>query len=290
MIKLLALDLDGTVLDSRGNVPDANRKAIAEAERHGVLVTIASGRRFRDARPVGIDLNLNAPLITHNGALLKYAESLESVAAALLDTETALEVLRVGRSYGGTGLVSADPHGKGTMLYERIAEQNEPFNKYIRWAESMHGDEASEAVIRVDSLESSVSDHEVIHISFSGRCRGMEDLATILSAELGDTITLLATIYPKLDFTLLDVLPPGASKGSGVSKLAAINGISQAEIMVIGDNFNDLEMLEIAGTPVVMANADPSLRERPEFYTTLSNDESGVAAAINRYILNGDNN
>jgi HAD superfamily hydrolase (TIGR01484 family) len=70
MIKLLALDLDGTVLDSRGQIPDMNRTAIHAAENAGVRVTIATGRRYRDARPVGLDLGLNAPLITHNGAHL----------------------------------------------------------------------------------------------------------------------------------------------------------------------------------------------------------------------------
>jgi HAD superfamily hydrolase (TIGR01484 family) len=75
MIKLLALDLDGTLLNSRGEIPEKNLEAIQRAEKHGVLVTIATGRRFRDARPVGLELKLNAPLITHNGALLKYAET-----------------------------------------------------------------------------------------------------------------------------------------------------------------------------------------------------------------------
>jgi Predicted hydrolases of the HAD superfamily len=64
MIKLLALDLDGTVLNCRGEIPDENRRAIRAAEDSGVLVTIATGRRFRDARPVGLELELNAPLIT----------------------------------------------------------------------------------------------------------------------------------------------------------------------------------------------------------------------------------
>ena len=90
MIKLLALDLDGTLLNSSGQVPKENRIAIRSAEEAGVLVTIATGRRFRDGRPVGIELGLNAPLVTHNGALLKYADTLETVAASLLATETAL--------------------------------------------------------------------------------------------------------------------------------------------------------------------------------------------------------
>ena len=285
MIKLLALDIDGTLLDSKGSVPDANRAAIRAAEERGVLVTIATGRRFRDGRPIGIDLQLNAPLITHNGALIKYADSLETVAASLLTTETALEAVRVGKEFGGDALVSADPHGKGTLLYDRVADDNIPFQRYIRWSEMLHGDEAYEAVRHVDGLESILADHEVIHISFSGTCVRMDEMIEVLKTELVDTVTVLPTIYPRRDFTLIDILPHDASKGSGVEKLALLNGLQAANVMAMGDNFNDLEMLEFAGTPVVMGNADPSLLERGEFYTTVTNDENGVAAAIQRFIL-----
>ncbi|HTH51754.1 MAG TPA: Cof-type HAD-IIB family hydrolase [Pyrinomonadaceae bacterium] len=287
MIKLLALDLDGTLLNSRGEVPDANRNAIRAAEDAGVLVTIASGRRFRDARPIGLDLEFNAPLITHNGALLKYARSEETVACSLLDTGIALDIVRVGKAAGGDPLVSSDPYGHGELLYDRVSEHNVPLRKYLRWSETLHGGEAGrEGVRQVASLEEAVPENQVVHISFSGPVEAMVEFVEILKTELGDSITLLETIYPRLDFTLIDILPPDASKGHGVSKLAEINDIAQDEIMVVGDNFNDLEMLELAGTPVVMANADERLRQTDGFYTTLTNDEGGVAAAIERFILN----
>lgn len=285
MIKLLALDLDGTVLNSRGQIPDENRRAIRAAEDHGVLVTIATGRRFRDGRPVGRDLELNAPLITHNGALLKYADSLETVASSLLDTETAMEIVRVGKEFGGDALVSADPHGKGTLLYDRVSQDNAPLQKYISWSTRLHGDEAEEAMMHVEDLNEVIGDHEIIHVSFSGTCLRMEEMIEVLTEELGDSVTVLPTIYPRRDFTLIDILPPDASKGKGVEKLALLNQLTPENVMAIGDNFNDVEMMEFAGTGVVMGNADPELLERDEFYTTVSNDENGVAAAIERFIL-----
>ena len=287
MIKLLALDLDGTTLNSYGEIPDANRQAIRAAEERGVLVTIATGRRFRDAQPVGIDLGLNAPLITHNGALIKYAESEETVVCSLLSTATSLEVVRVGKDFGGDALVSIDPHGQGTLLYDRVSEDNLPLKKYLRWSEDLHGGEAGRlGVEHVESLEQVIPENEIVHISFSGTCEAMSAMMSVLGRELGNTVTLLPTIYPQWDFTLIDILPPDASKGHGVAELAAINRLTSNNVMVIGDNFNDLEMLEYAGTAVVMGNAAPKLLERPEFYTTLSNDESGVAVAIERFILN----
>ena len=141
----------------------------------------------------------------------------------------------------------------------------------------------------VEDLNKSLDDSGVIHISYSGKCSNMKELQVILEEELHSSVNVLATIYPDLDFTLLDILPPGASKGSGLDKLAEIEQLSPENVMVIGDNFNDLEMLEYAGTPVIMGNADESLLAREEFYTTLDNNQNGVATAINKFIL-GDVN
>jgi hydroxymethylpyrimidine pyrophosphatase-like HAD family hydrolase len=174
------------------------------------------------------------------------------------------------------------------LLYDRISDENLPLQKYIKWSRTMHGDEAEEAVRHVRSLEEILDDVETVHVSFSGKCAPMAHLAVILGNELRSTATVLTTVYPQFDFTLIDVLPPDASKGIGAEKLALLNGLDATNVMAIGDNFNDLEMLEFAGTGVVMGNADPSLLERAEFYTTLSNDENGVAAAIEKFILGGN--
>ena len=285
MIKLLALDLDGTLLDSRGHIPEANKKAIRKAEEKGVLVTIATGRRFRDARPVALEAEFNAPIITHNGALLKFAQTLETVAYSLIEIQTVREILRVGKKFGGDALLSADPHGKGTLFYDTVSAENIPLQKYIGWSKRLHGDEAEEAVHHVENLEDVLDETETVHVSFSGNCAPMAELEMVLKNALNLTANVLTTVYPPLDFTLIDILPPDASKGIGLEKLAAIENLTAENVMVIGDNFNDLEMLEYAGTPVVMGNASPELLERGEFYTTLSNDENGVAVAIERFIL-----
>ncbi len=286
MIKLLALDLDGTLLNSRGKISVENKLAIRKAEEKGVLVTIATGRRFRDARPVALEIGFNAPIVTHNGALLKFAESLKTVEFSLIQPETVREILRVGKNTGGDALVSVDPHGKGTLLYDRVSDENLPLRKYIAWSKTLHGDEAEESVRHVPNLENILDESEIVHVSFSGVCQAMAEMQKILEAELKDSVNILATVYPHLDFTLLDILPPDASKGIGVEKLAKLHGFSHENVMVCGDNFNDLEMLEYAGTPVVMGNAAPELLENEKYHQTLSNDESGVAHAIEKFILN----
>ena len=285
MIKLLALDLDGTLLNPGGKISAENKAAIRKAEDAGVLVTIATGRRFRDARPVAFEAEFNAPIISHNGALLKYAASLETVAFSILESATVGEILRVGKAFGGDALVSADPHGKGTLYYDTVSADNTPLQKYVAWSKSLHGGEAEKAVVHVENLQTIAADIETIHVSYSGQCEPMIEMRRILEAELKDSVNILATVYTHLNFTLLDILPPHASKGFGVKKLAELNNLTAENVMAMGDNYNDLEMLEYAGTPVLMGNAVPELLARTEFHQTLSNVENGVAAAIEKFIL-----
>jgi 5-amino-6-(5-phospho-D-ribitylamino)uracil phosphatase len=227
---------------------------------------------------------LNAPIITHNGALTKYADSLEVVNVAVLPAHEAREVLRVGREFGVDAMLSADSRGKGTLYYDNLSDDNIPLQKYVAWSRRLHGDEAEDAVRHVARIEDILEETEPIHISFSGSCARMSELNDFLETELRGAVRTLSTIYESQDFTLLDILHPQASKGYGVHDFAERHGFAKENIMAIGDNFNDVEMLEYAGTPVVMGNASPALQETYK-NTTLSNDESGVAIAIERFVL-----
>ncbi|PYS46697.1 MAG: hypothetical protein DMF68_18340 [Acidobacteria bacterium] len=287
-IRLLALDLDGTLLNSRGELSERNLEAINGARTLGVRVALVTGRRFRDVRPLALELGLDVPVISHNGALTKHARTLETVSVALLPLEAAREVLRVGRSTGADALVSDDPEGAGVLVYDHMSDNNAALAKYIAWSRRIHGDEAEEAIRRVESLEIYLN-HAPVHITFSGQMARMKSLEERLQSELACSVKILGTFYPKMDFALLDVLHPEVSKGVGVRAAAHEQGIEREEVMAIGDNFNDLEMLEYAGTSVLMGNAEDSLREQLKnlacCHATATNDEDGVALAIEKFIL-----
>ena len=287
-IRLLALDLDGTLLNSRGELSERNLNAIAAVRDGGVRVALVTGRRFRDARPLALSLGLDVPVISHNGALTKHARTLETVAVTLLPLAAAREVLRVGRMNDADALLSDDPHGAGLLVYDHTSDDNQALAKYIAWARRIHGDEGAEAIRRVASLEDYL-DHAPVHITFSGDVARMKHLDERLREELGESVKLLSTVYPKLDFALLDVVHPEVSKGVGVKAVASERGLRREEVMAIGDNFNDLEMLQYAGTSVLMGNAEASLRELLQnhagCHTTATNNEDGVALAIERIIL-----
>lgn len=283
-IRLIALDLDGTLLNSRGELTARNRTALEAARARGTSVALVTGRRFRDARPLALELGLDVPLIAHNGALTKHARSLETVSAILMPVEAARAVVRVGRAHGADALLSDDHIGEGTLVYDHISEGNTALAKYIAWSRRVVGDDAARAIRRVASLEDYL-DHDPLHIAFSGGCSEIERLVEVMRRELGSTVKLLMTLYPKMDFALLDVLHPQASKGAGLAAVAADERISPEEIMAVGDNYNDIEMLQYAGTGVLMRNAEMSLREHGRFHLTASNDEDGVALAVERFVL-----
>ena len=283
-ISLLALDLDGTLLDSRGRISERNRLAIENAREQGVRVALVTGRRFRDSRPVALELGLDVPLISHNGALTKHAATLQTVSVLPLPLPAAREALRVGREAGADALLSDDHEGLGILIYDHLSSENSAAHRYVAWARRIHGDEGANAVQQVASLEDYL-DHDPVHLAFSGGCAAMDQLEKILHDELGSTVKILSTKYLEQDFTLLDILNPAASKGAGVAAAAAELGATREEIMAIGDNYNDLEMLLFAGTGVVMANAPLSLREIAGLHPTASNKDDGVALAIERFIL-----
>jgi hypothetical protein len=291
-IRLLALDLDGTLLNARGEVSERNRRAINAARERDVKVAIVTGRRFRDARPLALDLGLDdVPIISHNGALTKHAITLEVVEALMLSLESSREVLRIGREFKSDALVSDDAVGAGVLVFDNLSDDNAPLRKYIAWARRIHGDEADHAVRRVESLEAYL-DHAPVHIAYSGGCEMISVLKEAIDRELGSSVKLLTTMYPKLDFALLDILNPAASKGEGVAAAANELGFTREEVMACGDNFNDLEMLQFAGTSVLMANAQPEmnelLKDNVRVHITSSNEEDGVALAIEKFILESE--
>src|ERR1051325_486697 len=116
-IQLVALDLDGTLLNHRGEISERNRKTIDRVRERGVHVAVVTGRRFRDSRPIGLELGLDVPLISHNGALTKHARTLETVAVLPLPLAAARDALRIGRETGADALLSDDYDGLGVLIF-----------------------------------------------------------------------------------------------------------------------------------------------------------------------------
>ncbi len=274
-IRLIALDIDGTLLDSRWQLPAANRDAIAEASARGIEVAVVTGRRFDFARPV-IDL-LPCPVtaVVSNGAIVRTADG-QTRLRHLLPRTTARAVLAATRDHrDGAGLIFDRPR-EGQVVVERI--------DWTHPSRRGYAERNREFMLEVDPLEQALTE-DPLHVMFNGSVASMRELADRLRGMSGaERFTVAVTEYEARDFSLVDVLAPGCTKGRTLAEWARRRGYTRAEIMALGDNLNDVEMLEAAGVPVVMGNAVPALRERG-WALTLTNDEAGVAAAIRRFAL-----
>jgi len=274
MIKLLAMDIDGTLLDSHGVLPEDNIRALSRAIDAGVEVALATGRRYDFARPIFEKLRSPLTLILSNGAVVKTCAG-ETLQRRLLPREVADAVLR--RTPG---------HRDGTaVVFDRPREGQVVF-EVIDWDHPRHGRFfATNRPFLAESnpLEQCLTE-DPIQVMFSGACATMRGLFDELQQQSDGLYSVALTEYQHRDFSLVDVVRAGVSKGTALQDWAASRGYATSEVMAIGDNLNDLEMLEFAGTPVVMANAIPELKSRG-WAETGTNDGAGVAQAVETFIL-----
>lgn len=276
-IRLIAIDIDGTLLDSSYRLPEANRRAVAEAVDRGIEVALVTGRRFDFAKPIAEQLGCRLTMIVNNGALVKTADGVTQL-RHLLPRETARFVLRSTPRYpNGTAVVFDRPRSD-QVIYEHI-DWEDPLRKgYL--------ERNREFIAEHSPLEDCLTEDPIV-VMYLGSVAQMRDAETRIRPLMKNhSFSLAATEYLARNFSMLDVAHPDVSKGATLAEWASRQGYSRAETMAIGDNHNDREMLEFAGTPIVMANCVDDLKNSG-WRTTLSNDESGVAAAIHEYAIRG---
>ena len=291
--RLIAIDMDGTLLDSEGHVSKRNRAALYSAEEAGIEVVIATGRRHSFAMRVLRELNLqhaNA-LVSSNGTVIRTIGS-ELLHRSHMPVETARWLCQHVAAFRSTLVLTFDTVGEdgedtcGALVVEDIEELHAHIGK---WTQS------NEAYIaQVRSLEDALDSDPPIQMMLCGPVDRMHRAEALLmehplitpvgaTARHNAEIALHRTEYPGRDLCILDILPAGCSKASALEHLAQMRGISMQEVLTIGDNWNDLPMLEIAGQSVLMSNAPEALKELAEdrgWTIGPSNDEDGVAIAI----------
>lgn len=275
MIRLIALDIDGTILDSEGRIPEANRDAIARAIDAGVEVALATGRRYDFARPIFEKLPSPLTLILSNGAIVKTRDG-QTVMRSLLPREVARSVLAKVPDHRASAAVVFDRIREGQVVFEAIDWDHPRHHRFF----AVNRPFLSE----VAPLEECLTE-DPIQVMFSGGCVEMRALFDRLRF-VSEGFSVALTEYEHRDFSMVDVVTEGCSKGSALRAWSEHRGLARAEVMAMGDNLNDLQMLEFAGTPVVMGNALAELKARG-WPVSGRNDESGVAQAIDRYVLNG---
>lgn len=274
-VRLIALDIDGTLLDSRWKLPAANRAAILEATRRGIEVALVTGRRYDFALPVAQDLGCPLTMIVNNGGMIRSSDG-QTRLKHVLAAAVARQVLGMTAKWREGAAVIFDRPRANQLMLERLDKDDSI--RYAYYSRNL------EFIGFAQPLETSLTE-DPLQVMFSGTVEEMEDVERVLmKSPVAEQVRLAATKYAARSFAMLDVLPPGCSKGAALAEWAEKQGLLRDEILAIGDNHNDLEMLHFAGVPVVMGNGVAELKTFG-WHETHSNDESGVAAAIERFAL-----
>jgi hypothetical protein len=274
-IRLVAIDLDGTLLNSRREISEGNRQAILQAVERDVQVVIVTGRRFHSALPLVSPIPCLVTLITSNGALIANFSG-EVFHRDFLPRQVAQQVLEVTREYRPYSVAIYHTPGYGQVTMEDNAVDDGPLGWYVQ--NSPH------CLRLVPDLEAAL-DTDPIQVMIGGPPARIDPAETLLAeSPIRSRVHVTWTKYLTTKISILDVLNQGCSKGRALKIWAEQCGIEPSEVMAVGDNLNDLEMLQYAGLPVLMGNHCPEL-QRPDWTLTLPNDQDGVAAAIRKYVL-----
>lgn len=266
MYRLIALDLDDTLLTQNFTLARSTQDVLSKVMAGGVHVTLATGRMFCSSLPFARELNISAPLITYQGALVKHSVTGELLFHRPVPYDLALDVVRRVNKYGYHINIYLDD-----CLY--VDEDTEAGKRYA-------------AISRVPlhvvgDLEQFLLSKQAAPTKVLAVAR--EDLLDCLAAEMkpiyGGKLHISKSKPHFLEFS-----HPAATKGCALEAVAAYYGVPQHKVMAIGDSYNDLEMLDWAGMAVVMGNARDEIKDRAD-YITLSNAEDGVGHALKKFVL-----
>lgn len=277
-IRLIAIDIDGTLMPSTGSrISPRNCAALQAAEAAGVEIVIATGRRQAYAMPLiaQVGLSEDSVMISSNGAVVRGFDG-ELLDRRFLSLETARRLCIALRDYQ-TMVFTFDREGVGALAIENLQQLHA---RVARWVEANRP-----YLAEIQPLERAFDGgEEPIQGMICGTVAEMKEAERqLLLSDLAGEIAMHRTEYAERDLSILDLLPPGCSKGAALDSLAQIRGLNREQIMAIGDNLNDVEMLEYAGRAVVMANAGEELlamAQKRAWEFTASNDDDGVALAV----------
>ncbi len=267
MYKLIALDLDGTLLNSKKEIPSDNLQALLEAQEKGLKIIIASGRTVQGMRHIAEELNLKQYggfLICFNGGLIMNYQTGEIIFQKLLDAQYLPYLYECSKKYGFQILSYKD----GQIVAENSEDK---YVQYISFANRM-------PILKVEHFLDVVNFPEPKCL-IVGDPEPLHKLELEMSTHLDGKMNILRS-----DPFILELLPYGIDKSKGLSNLLEKTGITREELIACGDGYNDLEMIRYAGLGVAMDNAQPAVKEVAD-YITCSNEDSGVAEVLRRFYL-----
>ena len=276
--RLLALDIDGTLLDRDGVLRPSTANAVARAAEAGIRPILCTGRRYRRARPIAEMLGLDAPLVCNSGALVKDPANHRTLWKAGLSADMASHALILFASSGEPAVsFTDDDPSHPDFVVERFPTGRPMFDDYV---EQNH--EHAGIVPGWTGLDHHEGEH--FHLCAIGEVSDMLELERIIHRQWPEHFRTFVQRSPRYLGTMCEVLRHDASKWAAILHLAEHWGIEAVEICAVGDDMNDVPMIAGAGLGVAMGHAPAAVLAAAD-YVTGDHDHDGVAAFIDKVLL-----
>ncbi|MBS1226830.1 MAG: pyridoxal phosphate phosphatase [Proteobacteria bacterium] len=269
--RLVALDLDGTLLDSQLQIRAETIAALSRLRAQGIQAMIVTGRHHVAAYPYWKELGLDLPAICCNGAYVYDFANARPLASDPLTHDEARQLLALSRQHAVYTMV----YDRDFMAYETIDGQ---LRKMLNWAATL-APAVRPRFEKVESFERLIDNAETIWKFISAA-----DDPAAMRAFVDDVEQSLGLCCVWSGATRLDITHGGNSKGHRLSQWIAAQGIAPAEVIAFGDHQNDIEMLRMAGMGVAMGNSQADVQACADWVTG-SNDGNGIADALDRFVL-----
>jgi Cof subfamily protein (haloacid dehalogenase superfamily) len=273
-IRLIAVDIDGTLLNPQFQISEADLTALRQAHTQGIEVILVTGRRHTFALPIAQQLGFDLWLICSNGAVTRSLSG-ETFHRDMLPLETCRYLCGAMQEFRGQTVLTFDKDGRGAIVLEHMQELEGSIRHWLQ-----KNIEYIEFVVPIENALTT----DPVQAMFCGPVALMHQALQVLEG-CGLPVTVLRTEYPGRDLSIVDVLNADCSKGHALERWANHRGITREQVMAVGDNYNDIEMLAFAGHSFIMENASQELRGRG-WTETRSNAENGVAVAV-EHVLRG---
>jgi Cof subfamily protein (haloacid dehalogenase superfamily) len=274
--RMVAIDLDGTLLRKDGTMGERTRIALQAAVQRGIRVVICTGRRFRTALPILAELQLAVPVIVHGGLLIKDAGTYETLYHSYLAKDFVLAALKFLKAHGATPIVYVDLFARGIDIYLDNERDGHPFHlKYL---------ERNRPNCQFVGDVIAAYCPQTIHIGTLADRPSLERLNLRVEGEFGASVRHQVMNNTNEEGAFLELMSPGHSKWLALLRLIERERLTPEQVIGIGDEVNDLEMITHAGLGVAMGNAIPAVKAVAQ-YVTHSNEEDGVAHVVERFVL-----
>jgi Cof subfamily protein (haloacid dehalogenase superfamily) len=274
--RMIAIDLDGTLLAPDGSVPERARAAIHAALDSGLLVCFATGRNWTESKSILDTVGHHATAVFVSGALVMDAKHEVTLHRTMMDPALAREVCAVLEGLGHSVLALQDTHKSGGIDYLATA------GKRANEAERLWREVTQTVVHEVPSLAAWPHDH-TIRVGIVAPGDEVRRALDELTQRFGNRIVSHCINVPAYGVDVMEVFDPAVNKWEGILHVARMHGVEPAEIVAIGDDVNDLPMLRSAGLSVAMGNARPEI-QAAAMRVIGRNDEDGLAIFLEELV------